>query len=482
MRRRGGGLQPAFRRAALALALSAAMPARAQSGLTGTDAGAGSESVAPGAAAQAAAAAQKEAQDAEAEVIELRREIEDLERQRAAYDDVRRRLDDLEARASEWQRRADAAVAPPSAPPSPISFRDGGIEIRSPDNGFFLHPRARVQAIYTGEVASQGAQDLAPPDVSSFSVARAELILEGHVAGPSFQYRIQLEATGPDRVLDAYVAWRPRRSFTIAVGQLKVPYGLQRQYWEAELELVDFSTATAAFSLERDVGLMVTDRLIPGRLTLEAAVLNGAGEGLANDNIDLAYALRVVATPFGPLPATEGDIEGHRRPLVSIGVSGYFNLVPTDVRVRLGDPRAPTDLDGDGRTDNVAVWQGAAELRAIWRGASLQAEAFHRIEDLGVAGTTRTYSGGYVQAGYFLLPHRLEIAGRIAGTGLPLYGATAEQHLLAGTKLYEQTAGIGAYVRGHRIKLQMDYSHLASPDAQTVPTAHRVRVGFQAGF
>ena len=429
-----------------------------------------------------AAAAQRAAQEAEAQVIELRRELEALEQQRASYDDIRRRLDDLGARQAETQRQASAArdALPPET--RVVRFRDGGLEIRSPDNGFYLRPRARVQAIYTGQIASRGAQDFAPPDVSNFSVAHAEIILEGHVAGPFLEYRMQLDAAPGQHLKDAYVAWRPSRLLTIEAGQFKVPYGLQRQYWEAELEFVDFSTPMTAFSLERDVGAMLIGRPIPGRLTVQAAILNGAGAGLPNDNIDLAYALRVVASPFGALPASQGDIDGHRRPLLAIGLSGAYNLVPTDVVARTADPMAPTDLDGDGRTDNVAVWQGGAELRALWRGASLEAEWFGRLEDPGIAAASRRYWGGYIEASAFILPHRLQVAARIGRADLPLYGATAEEHLLRGHREDEQSGAVSAYLRGHRIKVQMDYSHLTSPDAQTAPTAHRVRAAVQIGF
>jgi phosphate-selective porin OprO/OprP len=428
------------------------------------------------------AAAQRAAQEIEAQVIELRRQLEALERQRVSYDDIRRRLDQIEAEQAEARRQAAATRdgAPPET--SVVRFRDDGFEIRSPDNGFYLRPRMRVQAIYTGELTEQGAQDPAAPDVSNFSVAHAEVILEGHVGGPFFQYRVQLDAALATPLKDAYVAWRPFRLLTIEAGQFKVPYGLQRQYWTAELEFVDFSTPMAAFSLERDVGVMLVGRPIPGRLTVQAAALNGAGAGVPNDNLDLAYALRVVASPFGALPVTEGDIEGHRRPLLAIGLSGYYNLAPTDVRARTADPMAPIDLDGDGRTDNVGIWQGGAELRALWRGAALQAEWFGRLEDPGVAGPSRRYWGGYAQASYFLLPRRLQIAARIGRADLPLYGASAEEHLLRGTREDEQSGAMSAYLRGHRIKVQMDVSHLSSPDAQTAPTAYRLRGAVQIGF
>jgi hypothetical protein len=369
-----------------------------------------------------------------------------------------------------------------------VRFRDDGVDIRSPDNGFYLHPMVRVQAIYTGVIASQGAQDAAAPDASGFSLGRAEMILEGHVGGPFFQYRLQVDAAESPSLKDAYVAWHPIRMLSIWAGQFKVPYGLQRQYWKAELEFVNISAPMAAFSLERDLGLMLIARLVPGRLTVQAGLLNGSGANVPNDNFDLAYALRVVATPFGPLPASEGDIEGHVRPLLSVGAAGYYNLAPTDVVARCdlpnacpGIPMPVADSDGDGRIDNVAIWQGGFELRALWRGAALQSELYSRLEDPGTAGPSRSYWGAYVQGSYFLLPHRLQVAARAGHTDLPLYGATAEQRLLAGTSQNEQSAVVSSYLRGHRVKAQVQYSHLTS-DGQTAPTANRIQAAVQVGF
>ena len=435
-----------------------------------------------------ALAAQRAAQEAEAQVIELRRQLEALEQQRASYDDVRRRLDQIEARQRENDRQAAAASEANPPETSVVRFRDDGIDIRSPDNGFYLHPMVRVQAIYTGVIARQGAQDPAPPDLSGFSLGRAEMILEGHVGGPFFQYRLQVDAAESPSLKDAYVAWHPIRMLSIWAGQFKVPYGLQRQYWKAELEFVNISAPMAAFSLERDLGLMLIGRLVPGRLTVQAGLLNGSGANVPNNNIDLAYALRVVATPFGPLPTSEGDLEGHVRPLLSVGAAGYFDLAPTDVVARCDLPNAcpniplPTaDSDGDGRVDNVAVWQGGFELRALWRGAALQAELFGRLEDPGAAGPSRSYWGGYVQGSYFLLPHRLQVAARAGHTDLPLYGATAEQRLLAGSHQNEQSAVVSSYLRGHRVKAQVEYSHLTS-DGQTAPSANRIQAALQVGF
>jgi hypothetical protein len=223
-------------------------------------------------------------------------------------------------------------------------------------------------------------------------------------------------------------------------------------------------------------------------LSYELAVMNGAGAGLPNDNIDLAYALRVVAAPFGPLPLEEGDIDWHPRPRAQLGVAGYYNLIPTDIVARTGGVNTNTDLDNDGRFDNVAIWQAGAELRAIWRGAALQAEWFGRTEIPGAGMPSRNYTGAYVQGSYFVIRGRLQVAGRLGATDEPRFGATPADRVRLGTHVDEQSAAVNAYLRDHRVKVQVDYTHqhwedgATGLDAGSAPIVHRVRAAMQVGF
>jgi hypothetical protein len=432
-----------------------------------------------------AAAAQQAAASLEAQVIELQRSLAAFERERAAFDDVRRKLDEIDARLAEDERRGAAGSETAPSEAGVVRFQDDGFVIRSPDNALLFRPRVRLQALYTGALATAGPSDMiggvsATPDQSSFSLAHAEVILEGHAVSPMFEYRLQLDAATPQKVEDAFVQWRFTRPVGVRGGQFKVPFGLQNLYWTADLEFVDVSAATAAFSPGWDLGAMVVGRPLAGRLQYQVAIVNGAGANVANDNIDLGYAARIVAAPLGPLPPTEGDVDWHAKPLVSAGLSGFYNLVPTDIQLR--DPTQSIDVNRDGRVDSVAIWQGGVEVRAIWRGAAVQGEWFSRLEDPGIAGPSRKFWGAYAQASYFVLPHRLLVGARIGQTDLPLYGATAAARLLAGIRVAEQSAVVGAYLRGNRAKVQVDYTHLATTDAGTAPEEHRVRAAVQLGF
>jgi hypothetical protein len=136
----------------------------------------------------------------------------------------------------------------------------------------------------------------------------------------------------------------------------------------------------------------------------------------------------------------------------------------------------------DNHVDNVGVLQGGVELRALFRGASLQAEWFGRRENPGAAGADRSFWGGYAQAGYFILPHHLQAVARIDRTDLPSYGESIIARALQGSRTTEETVGLNAYLHGHGAKLQVDYTHSTTPDATSAPTLNRIRAALQLAF
>jgi hypothetical protein len=182
------------------------------------------------------------------------------------------------------------------------------------------------------------------------------------------------------------------------------------------------------------------------------------------------------------MPIWEGDVEPHAQPLFAVGVSGAYELLPTDVRARTGVVTAPLDLDRNNLVDNVGVWLVAAEARAVFRGAAVQGEWFGRREHPGAGVADRDYWGAYGEASYFVLPRRLQVVARLGRTDLPLYGAALAERAARGTRTTEEGGGVSAYLRGHDAKLQVDYTHLASPDALSAPEVHRVRAAVQLAF
>ncbi|HEX4404989.1 MAG TPA: porin [Polyangia bacterium] len=438
-----------------------------------------------------AAAALRAAEQAEVRLIEMQRQLDAFARERASYEDVRARLDVLEARqqalaastSRDWMSARDGDGA--------VRFSQDGVVIRSPNDHFMLRPELRLQTIYEGDRAKAGTGDRARPDASTFAFAHAEVLFEGHAVSRRFEYRLELDFADTQAGIakDAFVQWRFGDLLALRAGQFRVPYGLETQYWNAQLELVDVAQATAAFTRARDVGVMALGRPFGGRLQYQVAATNGPrglcppnDDNLRCDAVDLAYAARVVAAPLGPLPVFEGDVDGQPHPLFAVGVSGAYQLVPTDIRARAGIVDAALDTDGNGRVDNVSVWQGAAELRAMFRGASVQGEWLARREHPGGAAPDRDFWGAYGQASYFVLPHHLQVVARVGRSDLPLYGATIVERALRGARTTEEGVGISAYLRGHDAKLQVDYTHLSTPGAMSAPVDDRVRAAVQLAF
>jgi hypothetical protein len=436
------------------------------------------------------AAALRAAQDLEIQLLELRRDLDAFSRERASYDELRRRLDALDARRAPRGRFDDWASLP--GVPDGVRFSGNGFVVRSPDNRFLMRPGLRLQTVYEGVHARGTSPGEVVPDLSTLRLAHAELLFEGHAGAPAFEYRFELDFADTDTgiVKDAFVQWRFAPAVALRAGRLRVPLGLQATTWNGYLEFVDVAQPTAAFSLDRDVGLAVVGRPFGGRLQYQVAVLDGRRapcpakptDQLSCDAVDLAYAARFVAAPLGPLPLFEGDGERHAHPLFSVGVSGSYGLVPTDVRARTGNTAAPLDVDGDFLVDNVSVWQAAAELRAIFRGAALQAEWLGRREHPGSGSPERSFWGAYAQASCFVIARRLQLAARVSRGDQPLYGLPLADRLQQGTRTTEESGAVSFYARGHDAKVQLDYTHRATPDALAATSEDRVRLAAQLAF
>lgn len=440
-----------------------------------------------GGAADAAAQGQRVTQDLEAKLIQIRRELDGVEKRNASWEDLRRSVDELTARVDEMGRHLDQPQPASGSATPGLAAPDERLR-RALERRGWPRTEVRLQAGYDALMVARAPGEAVAANRSGFLLRHAELLLQGGTGLRQVEYRLQVDFAEPTILKDAFAQWRASRSLAVRLGRFKLPFGFQRYLRSTYYDFVDRSETMNAFSLERDLGLMVVGRPLAGRLQYQLALTNGAGTvAQGNDNLDLAATARVVAAPWGPLPESEGDLIGQRRPLLAVGVAGHFNLVPTDVATRTGNPAANLDVDGNGRVDNVAIWEGAVELRVHFRGAALQGELFRRLENPGVAGGDRRSGGQYLQASYFVLPHVLQVAARAERSDLPLYGVSLAQRQASGTQVDAQTGAVSAFLRGHDVKLQVDYSHLRTLDVTVAggtysPTSHRVRASAQLMF
>ena len=349
-----------------------------------------------------------------------------------------------------------SAAADPIFSPPPLGE---GILSRSDDGALYgLVGEARLLGV-------AGAARLATfPDRRVGLEADAPLLLAGragvvwHLAAPwTFVLRVDLaEATRlPETdgsvvsaaaalVDDAYALYRPGRAFTVAVGQLRVPFTKLRQFEESDLALGGVPFVVDRVAPDRRAGLMLVgdlgalawaagvyeDRLAaapPGLAPVAPGVADGAAVGV----------LHIEWTPVAPMMGSNppGRVLGARGPLPTPRTDPWF----ATLRPSLG-LSVLARLDEAGATTTDA----ALSLQFKWRAFAALAEG------LVVSGGGRTAFGAWSEL-MFTPTDRLALAVRAEWDG----GAGASGEYSAGGGFAWSTARdrrsrIGLFAFVHR--------------------------------
>jgi phosphate-selective porin OprO/OprP len=324
---------------------------------------------------------------------------------------------------------------------------DSGALLRTADGAWELNPYAMVQLTHV----TTGGRGL--PDATGFNLHAAKLILHGHVYDRSLTVHFQLNG-GEGKVVaeDLYLRWDARPWLGVMVGQNEVPYNRQHITLEAYQELIDRSVVDARFTLQRDIGISTYVHDARHRVELVAGVFNGARQNAANDDDTYMTTARLEVSPWGTIAFREADLDDSPRPRLSVAVAGAYN--PKRVV-----PPAGTAAEATMRH----VGQGEVETTLRYRGRSLTTEAHARRQE-DERGALRVDEGALLQAGYFVVPHHVQLSARRAVVVGDLGSAEVAT---------ETTAGATYYVRGHRVKVQLDASFLETRGGQSVT---RVRV------
>jgi phosphate-selective porin OprO/OprP len=176
------------------------------------------------------------------------------------------------------------------------SLNDKGLAVKSPDGKFELKLRGTLHADYRGFFG-----DDAVPLADTFLWRRIRPTLEGSF-GPLIGFRLTPEFAGDGAtIVDAYVDVKFDPKYTLRVGKMKGPIGLERLQSASALELIErgFPTELAP---NRDIGAQLQGELAQARVTYAAGVFNGTPDGRdaptqdADNNLE--YAGRVFFEPW----------------------------------------------------------------------------------------------------------------------------------------------------------------------------------------
>ncbi|HEY2582509.1 MAG TPA: porin [Mucilaginibacter sp.] len=223
---------------------------------------------------------------------------------------------------------------------------------------------------------------------NAFSLHRARLDVKGDI-DDNWNYEVYTEFAGTTKLLDAYSAYKIADYLKFTAGQFKVPFSIESLIADSQLEFIDRSQVVNALvgrqtdvignQNGRDLGIQINGSFlkIDGHYLFDytLGVFNGAGYDVTTDN------------------NSHKDIVGR------FGVHPINNLVVS-----------ANFYDGQGYYGTPAKNQlrnrGGVDARYVIGGLSLQAEY-----DKGTDGIIKR-DGWYGQAGYFIIPKKLQLAAK----------------------------------------------------------------------
>jgi len=254
---------------------------------------------------------------------------------------------------------------------------------------FFVTAARQMQLTGYSQIRYQTFQDRGKHN--SFDIRRARVDLKGSIT-PFFSYRLQADLVDKPKMIDAYGEIKLADYFSITAGQFKIPFSMENLTSSNKLEMIDRSQVVEALVARskdvignqngRDIGIQAGGIILKANnapvIEYRLGVFNGSGINVtdtANNAKDISG--RLVFTPVKGL---------------SVGGDFYQGK----------DKAIKPDVAGQSQTRN----RFGAELNYIFAGFSLKAEYI-----LGKDGVTNR-AGWYAQAGYYLIPQKLQILGK----------------------------------------------------------------------
>jgi phosphate-selective porin OprO/OprP len=346
---------------------------------------------------------------------------------------------------------AAAQTAPP--PDTKVDASRGGITISSGVNSLTIG--ARMQFRWTLDDREEASTDTTGSGagredglLSQFDVPRMRLTFSGGVFRPWLRYAFQYEFSrtsgeSASKIKDAVIEIRPTgRAYRFQAGQFKAPFGLQQLTSSGRLQFVDRAITDSKFTPSREMGVMVSGTAAQRRIGYDAGVFNGSGESVRQNNQAALWAGRVYVQPFGTYALSEGSSDAGEQPVLHLGVGAR-----TGKQIR-GRTTAGVFEDVDNQT--------AFNVEAAFKSPRIYstAEYFWMTDeqDNPLAGPDIDSRGFHAQAGYMLLPRRVEI-------GLLLSQVTPDT-AADDAELTEVRGVVGYYWQAHGLKLQADIGQL----------------------
>jgi hypothetical protein len=318
-----------------------------------------------------------------------------------------------------------------------------------------------------------------PEHNAEFGIPRAYLFISGH-AFKELKYLLTYRID--NGVFDDWkVTWTPSRKkgearvqlpFDITLGHFKPVFSREFLTSSGGLSMVNRNLADAEFRLGRDYGVNVTTKLAKNKLKFDLGFFNGMADS-SSDNTGFRMTAKLQFDLNKP-PTTQGDLVKLEKPALSLGLA---YSTENDVY----------DFDANGVfDDNASRW--TLDTTLYWQGFNIVAAYFSRTkQNAKTSGPGDPYekalrSTGYsLQASYFVIKSKLELVALMSFVEPDVQDPRARHGATSGWQ-HEMRFGIGYYISGHTLKLQLDWGTVRERQTHGSLDDHQLRVQFTMGF
>jgi phosphate-selective porin OprO and OprP len=348
----------------------------------------------------------------------------------------------------------------PATPAFDVSWKDGKTTIKTKSAEINISNRMQVRM--TDE--DREVEPVGDPDRTSFTIRRMRTKFDGWVYTKDLTYELQFDTAQQTNLLqDANVNYdltKGKKMFMLKAGQYKVPFGRQQLTSSGNQQFVDRSVVSDTFARGRDIGLQLWGTPLNSKIDWRVGVFNGNGRtATRNDNDDLQLDARLTWQPFGDVKYSEGDFDSTTKPLFAIAAQYESNEFPIAAA-------GSTPAHADDRT----IVGGDAVFK--FKGFFVFLDYYQREHDR-TSGLSDFDDEGYnLQAGYFVIPQKLEIALRFSE-----FDPNSD---VDDNEREERGIALGYFFNKHNHKLQADYRELENNATRT--TDKEARLQYQIIF
>jgi phosphate-selective porin OprO/OprP len=349
-----------------------------------------------------------------------------------------------------------------------------GFTFTTPDEKYQLTLGGRMQFRYT--FTDFQVNSSTKSDTSQWDAKRIRMIAQGFAYSKDLTYLLEFDprayaSSASKGLVNAYMNYKLIDEAQITVGQFKTPFARQELISDGALQFVDRSIVVDAFKNSYDIGAMLNGKIAGGLAYYYAGVFNGAGQTSTRSTNDNLFVARAVVNPLGDFSNYEADLETSPKPLLSIGANYFRNTVnKTAAALDITNPNyaaaASASSPGSGgwlgrsfnktgfaaTNDKLDVDSYGADLAFKWMGLSLQGEYLLGQAEAQSNGHLLRAQGFYAQAGYTVIPKKLEVAFR--------YSYLDPDRTVTKDLVTETTGAVSYYFNKHNLKLQADVSDI----------------------